>query len=438
MTTTIEQELGRTIEAEARRITEAGPNFFAAVAARTAQRRRRQRRGAAAALAVAVVTGVGVAAGAAAVLPDRHDPTAETTPTTTPSSTEPSPPAAVGPDQIPNFAKAADVAKVWPAAVTTLPGRLPTGAPYVVQAVLPDGRYLVLEWRLEGPGFTLEHPSIFEPAANSVRRLTDPSAVVGFTVAGVSGDNAVWVTSDPVTFAHEIWAAPLAGGPARKLIRLPNQTPDMVSAYEFTLVGDSVMWHAERVVVREGSKVGEPLGIFRIPIAGGAVKSVPNTVGFQFTRDFSGFGGVVALAYRGNELLDLATGQRMTWTRAAGGVEMWPIVSCAFVGCIGSSSLGGIGPIVWRPDGSGLLKLENGTLSPLGDGRFLSYWYAPAGTREPSLVVWDRATGRAAVCSRERAADARPLPGTDFHLGRSFLTWQSGDALMLFDLTKIT
>jgi hypothetical protein len=108
------------------------------------------------------------------------------------------------------------------------------------------------------------------------------------------------------------------------------------------------------------------------------------------------------------------------------------------VGCIGESSLGGIGPIVWRPDGSGLLKLGMGRLRPLGDGRFLTYWYSSDRTREPHLVLWDRATGRVAVCYRERPADTRPQPGTDFHLGRSFLTWETDDNLVLLDLTKIT
>jgi hypothetical protein len=261
--------------------------------------------------------------------------------------------------------------------------------------------------------------------------------MVGFTFAGVSGDNAVWVTSDPVTFAHEIWAAPLAGGPARKLIRLPDVSPEKVSPYEFTIVGDSVMWHAEREVVREGTRTGEPLGIFRIPIAGGAVTAVPDTVGFQFTRDFSGFGGVIALAYRGNELLDLATGRRGTWTRAAGGVDRWPYASCSFVGCIGLPNTGGIPKIVWRLDGSGLLTVGNVALHPIGDGRFLSIGFRPAGAQESSLAVWDRTTGRVAVCYRKPAGDVQ-LPMSDLLLGRPFQMWETDDNLMLLDLTKIT
>jgi len=431
--TTIEDELGRAIETETGRVTEAGPEFFTAVVARTQRRRRRQRRGLAAALAVAVAAGAGASAVTVAAW---NKPPVENPLTATLATAKLAPP--VGPDRLPDFEKAPDVSKVWPSAVVTLPRRLPNGALYVVQAVLPGGRYLVLEWRLEGAGFTLEHPSIFEPATNALRRLADPAAMVGFTQAGVSGSTAVWVTSDPVTFAHEIWAAPLAGGPARKLIRIPDVSPDKVSAYQFTIVGESVMWHAEREVVREGTRTGEPLGIFAIPIAGGTVKAVPNTVGFQFTGDFSGFGGVVAVAYRGNELFDLATGRRATWTRAAGGVESWPIVSCTFVGCTGDSSLSNIPPIVWRSDGSGLLKLPNGQLTPLSDGRFLAYRYAAEGTRQYSLLVWDRATGRVGVCYRKPPADGRPQPGTDFHLGRSFQTWETDDNLMLLDLSKIT
>jgi hypothetical protein len=440
--TTIEQELGRAIEAATGAVPEAGPDFFAAVTARTERRRRRQRRGAAAALVVAVAAGVGVVAVA---VPDRRTSTVEPTPPAPSSaSAEPAVPPAVGPDRVPDFQKAADAAKVWPAAVVRLSRTLPNGARYVVQSVLPGGRYLVLQWRLEGAGFTLEHPSIYEPATNSVRRLTDPSAVVGFTIAGVSGDKAVWVTSDPVTFAHEIWAAPLAGGPARRLIRLPHIAPDRSFVNGFTLVGDSVMWHAEREVVREGTKVGQHLGIFRIPVAGGSVKSVPNTVGFQFTYDYSGFGGV-AIAQRGNytggggagELLDLATGKRSTWTRAEGGVDMWPLVSCSPVACIGLGNTGGIAPIVWRPDGSALLKLGLVGLNPLADGRFLRVAFRSAGAQESTLAVWDRATGQVGVCSPPPARDAI-LPMADLVRGRPFQMWETDDALMLIDLTKIT
>jgi hypothetical protein len=428
--TTIEQELGQAIEDETGRIQEAGPDFFAAVDARI-RHRRRQRRATTAALAVGLAAAVGAGVIAA---PGWRTSTVEMPPTTQLAPV-------FGPDRLPNFDRLSDVAKVWPNAVRTLPRRLPNGADYVVRAVLPEGRYLILEWRPYSAGFTLEHPTVFEPATGALRRLADPSAMVGFTLAGVSGANAVWVTSDPETFADEIWTAPLAGGPARKLIRLPNVTPDKVFVDGFTIAGDYVMWHAEREVVREGTKVGEKLGIFRIPIAGGSVTPVPDTVGFQFTRDYSGFGGVAAIAERptatGGDLLDLATGRRTTWTRAAG-TNNWPLTSCGLVGCIGAANTGGTGPIVWQPDGSGLLKLEKGQLSPTGDGRFLSYrYYAQTGTREPSLIVWDRATGRAAVCYRKPATDARPQPGDDYHLGRSFLTWEADDGLHVLDLTKI-
>jgi hypothetical protein len=429
MTTTIEQELGRAIEAEAGRIAEAGPDFFAAVSARTARRRRRRRRGAVAALAVATAAGVGVAAVAAIAIPDRRTPIVETTPTTTLASSEP--PDAVGADQLPNFEKAADVAKVWPAAVTTLPATLPNEADYVVQAVLPGARYLVLESRTELPGFTLEHPSIFEPATGTLRRLTDPSAVVGYTQAGVSGANAVWVVSVPGTSAHEIWTAPLAGGPARRLISLPNVTADKVFVDGFTIVGDVVMWHARR----DGNGGRENLGIRRIPVAGGAVQAVPNTAGFMFTRYYSGMGGAVAIAERstgtGGELLDLATGRRTTWTRAPG-TDRWPYIHCAPVWCVGDATTSEYGPMVQRPDSSGLLTLDHGSLAPIGDGRFLTYCdYAGSESRLRGMVVWDRKTGRVGVLSiRQRIAD--------IYLGRPFLVWTDGDALKLLDLTKIT
>jgi hypothetical protein len=427
---TIEQELRTVIEAETARVGEAGPDFFAAVAARTRQRRRRRQGGVVGAIAVGLAAVVVVTAVAVPAL-------RETKPAPQPV-TQLAP--VVGPDKLPDFDKLPDVAKVWPNAVTALPRKLPNGSYYVVQAVLPEGRYLVLEWKTSGPGFNLQQPSVFDPAAGIVRRLTDPSAAVDFTRAGVSGSNAVWATSVYANDTVEIWTAPLAGGAARKVFTLPRFSRDKVWVDGFTLVGDSVMWHAGRDVERGGRRELEPLGIFKLPLAGGQPQSVPDTVGFEFMADYSGFGGVVALAQRrtatGGELLDLATGRRSTWTRGAAVPEGIEYIRCSLVGCVGEASISQFGVVVQRPDGSGVLAFEYGRLTPIGDGRFVAY--NRYRDQQASLIVWDRATGRAAVGYRQGAADALPEPGEPYHLGRPLITWQTDDALMLLDLTKIT
>jgi hypothetical protein len=435
--TMFEDHLTLALRAEATGADEPGPDFFAAVS--RGVRRRRRQRGAVTAgvVACALVATTGTAATVlsmdGSILP-RPDPTAQA-PALPPAD----------PARVPDWANLPDVGTVWPNALRRLPGRLPDGSPYMVEAILPGNRYIVLKWNEMPPGFTLSDPAIFDPAAGTVTPLGGPSRPGDTMRPGVAvvGDLAVWVnlrTSDvdsPTTVA-EIWTAPLAGGPVRKIAT--------AEATDFTIAGGYLMWTR-----MEGTRYA---GIYRVPVTGGQAELVPGTDGFRIGR-YAGLGGASAVASKntasGGELIDLVTGRRFTWTLsrdvAPGEPAGTNFMSCGLVGCTGE--WGTLGPsgradaVVQNLDGSGYLALGNGSVAPVGAGRFVRFTtnihpLTEGKVPEYRVALWDRITGRAAHLYQTKAGDGPGsstwVPGRESGT-RPFVTWGDNGNLVLLDLT---
>jgi len=438
MNTAFDRDFARTLETEVGDAGEPNPEFYRTVLAQV--RHRRRRRGLIAAgvavCAVAAATG-GVAV---ALARDSHStPTAD--PTTSTSATPPP-----DPNRVPDWENLPTVRDVWPNAIRTLPGRLPDGSKYVVEAMLPDNRYVVLTWSEDPPGFKLSRPAVFDPAAGTVTVLAEMNGPSDFVLGvGVVGDLAVWVnhafTGSGLAEYQEVWTAPLAGGPAKKLAKITGQG-------SYTIAGNYVMWD------RYSNTDELSLGIFRLPVTGGQPQPVPNTRGFLLNQHYSGFGGTTAVAAKGSlaggELIDLITGRRFSWTLSHD-VPPNPAgtnhVFCGTFGCTGewgTLSPAKINAVVQNLDGSGFMQLGSGSVGPVGDGRYVLYGFydGPPNVdpRKPTgvsrVAIWDRTTGRAAICYSIQLAsesDNGSIPGRGAG-SRPFVTWGESGSLMLLDL----
>jgi hypothetical protein len=442
---TLEQELINALEAGARQSADPDSAFFTNVA--RGIRRRLLRRRAAVAASVAVLTIL--VGGSVPQLVGKH---AEPLPPSSPPDLS-----ATYPTTVPDFDNAPKVTDVWRDAVRTLPETLPGGSRYFVQAVLPHNQYLVLEPKDSPPGYRLERPGIFDPAAGTVRELAPADASTTIIGAGIIGSDAVWAT-EPLHFkdtgtAYELWTAPLAGGAARKLITLERDASSYIQS--FTIAGRFVMWDRhESYQQPNGMLARRSLGIYRLALSGGAPQLVAGTQGYQLQKDYSGWGGASAVAIRnanmalgpagwtsddpaGAPLIDLMTGARVPWSPAPE-VNTGPTgrMVCGLLGCTS------LGPTAFtqRRDGSGYLEIGDKNVGPVGDGRFLRLEYdAPTKPGVPwpgrRLVVWDRKSARAVLCGM-LVADGVVRPDL-LERNRPFVTWIEGSKMMLLDITKI-
>jgi hypothetical protein len=444
MNTAFERDFSRVLEAEVGDVGEPDPELYRTVHGRV--RHRRRRRGLIAAgvavCAVAAASGTVVAAiqRGGDNPPTTNDPAASASATPTP------PP---DPNRVPDWVSLPAVREVWPNAVRSLPGRLPDGAYYLVEAMLPGNRYLVLTWSDNPPGFKLSRPAIFDPAADTLTVLAEMNGPHDFVIGvGVVGDRAVWVNHvlrANLTTVEEVWSAPLAGGPAQKIATVEGQG-------SFTIAGDYVMW--DRWGTPDRNNQATSPGIYRLPATGGQPQLIPDTRNFILSRQYSGFGGAAAVAARGSltggELIDLITGRRFSWTLspdAPTDAASTNYVHCGTVGCTGRWGTPSTGDraIVQRLDGSGYLDLGYGDVGPAGEGRFVLYRFRhdPANsdpstpTGDGRLAIWDRTTGRAALCySIPIGANTGSVPGREAFT-RPFVTWAENGNVMLLDLSAL-
>ncbi|GAA3224315.1 hypothetical protein ACFO1B_35595 [Dactylosporangium siamense] len=447
MKPTLEQELINTLETGARQVAEPDGALFANVARLVKRRRRRRRLTAVASVAVLVAV-----VGGSLPLMGRH--------------VQPAPPSvppdlsATYPLTVPDFDNAPNVADVWPEAVRTLPLTLPGGGRYVVQAVLPHGRYVVLNYSERLPGFRLDRPSVFDPGAGTVRELAPADASTSIIGLGVIGSNAVWATTPlgatGTTTEYEVWTASLAGGAASKLITLQHEDNQFTGS--LTIAGNSVMWDRYEAVKVDGKGQRRSVGIYRLPLSGGQPQLVAGTQGYRVTSGYAGWGGASAVAMRnGTEtttpsgwttddpadapLFDLTRSVPVPWSRAPE-VDTGPMgyMECGLLGCTGRrdgapNPANPVTAFVQRRDGSGYLEVGDKDIGPVGDGRFLKLEYSAGPTSGRRLVVWDRKSATAASCGVP-VSDGFIRPDL-LELGRPFVTWTEGSTMKLLDITAI-
>jgi hypothetical protein len=452
MTTAYEESFARALEAEVPDLGELPPEFFTTVTSRARQHRRWRTAVMAAGCALAVAIGGGAVA--APLWVGHHPPPGLTGP------------AALTPvalaDRIPDWAKLPSVDSVWPNAIRRLPVRLPDNSQYALQALLPGNRYLVLEMAPWEAGYRMFKPEIFDPAARTLTPLGDPKTPPDFVEGvGVIGDRAVWV--NPIGGANnptgeEIWSAPLRGGPARKLISLRSdykrENGLMVGAGpgSFTIAGNYVMWERLEDYAQHG-QLARRTTIYRLPVTGGQPELVPASQGFQLSQVYSGFGGTTAVATKGTQtsgvLLDLISGATLPWKLSAQAPAPHvgtSHVDCGLLGCVGNwDNPGGEHGVVQQTDGGGWLALQ-GSVEPAGDGRFVVYSDSSGVRRLPNfkmtgvvrVAIWDRVTGKAALCYSRNLADQGSLMFQPDEYSRGFVTWEDHGSLVVLDLQAMT
>ncbi|SNT37796.1 hypothetical protein SAMN05443665_102611 [Actinomadura meyerae] len=381
-------------------------------AVETAHTRRRRRRVAAAALGTALLLGGTGAIGAVARSGDGPPPVAA------PGALEPVPADGLG--------TPVKVRERWPDAVRTVPGRLPGGTALHPVALL-DGDVLVgATWA------SLQRPDelwSYDLGTGRADLITDIVIPRGSRIFAsdftIARGQVVWWLSyraggrDTV----EVWGAPLAGGPARKITGLPGND---VTA--LLIDGDDVV-------------MGAGGAVYRAPLAGGAPAKVPGTDGFSIVAwpwigsPASREGGVGTIRFE--SLRNLATGERRD-ARLAPFKGAW---SCDVTWCVGGPASG----VTYRGDMKTAVQSRDGkagrTLpdTPLGAvqeliyGRYLAYF--PGGlARTKTHVLYDVESGELLDTGIRRTNEVMGAARNERD-PQHFFTTRSGTVLL--DLSKI-
>lgn len=232
MTDELESALRRTLAAAADRAPKAPPG----IGLPPARRPRRYTRVALVAAAVTVAIG-GVAVGGRTVLPRG-------------SFNGPSSAGGSSRDLRASAAAALPpIEQVWPKAVHRVPRALPDGRALRPEA-LADGRTLLVT-------AGTHDLYAYDLRTHAVRRVTTirtPGEATGFTTGG--GYVAWWLAGGR---RAEIWAAPLAGGPAHLVSRTEAPT-------RLAIAGGYVAWSVSRTG-----------GVYRAPVSGGPARMIPGT-----------------------------------------------------------------------------------------------------------------------------------------------------------------
>lgn len=344
MTDRLEHSLTRTLEAAAESAPGPAVDFLDTV--RRRQRRRRTRRGLTVASAVLALCLAGTLTVVAHLSPVHRSGPATTNPTASPSAPAHGVPA-------PRIAQPAG--RVWPSAVHALPPNLPDGSAYRVNAVLGGDRYLVtiLPPGTAGVAESVAIDSatgvdVFDAAAHTVRTIATVPPPTGGAMAGpdiprtglrswplVDGDVVTWAdtaTTATGTARHEsyteIWAASVATGRAVLLTRVPVAQADVGVPRP---AGTMVVWTQYAT-----DKQHAPVGIYRVPAAGGTPAQVPGTAGYDLVAGAWAQPAGQLVDGRTDQLLNVLTGRRMTVP--VGGDEHDRRLECGPAWCAGAGA----------------------------------------------------------------------------------------------------
>ncbi|WP_020579305.1 hypothetical protein [Actinopolymorpha alba] len=358
----LENELVTTLERAAGRAPMPEPGFLDQLERRY-KRKRRSRVAAVAAATALVVTGSAVGLGLLGG--------SGVTSTLAPAGQPASPPArqAVTGGIEP-------VEKVWPAAVHTIPNRLPDGRKFQPQTMIDDQTVLV---SAQSSFEKAKELWAYDIVAKTARKVTDISTPAdakifasNFTIG--EGHVAWWLgRSSGRKHSIELWAAPLAGGEAHRVATLSKGA----GVEKIQVIDQKVVW-----------SVGGG-GVYEAPLSGGDATLIPGTtkfalvawpwVGSPVTKRESWSGAPPdAIVHR--TLRNLKTGEERVATDRDGA---W---TCAVRWCQGQVD----GTFIQRRDGSqrrhvGLEMTERG---PAADRFGLAY-------DRDSAVIHDFDTGKA-------------------------------------------
>jgi len=275
MTAKLESELIRTLAAAADVAPGPAATFLDQVHGRQRQRERRRAGlvvAAAAAVVVTVAAGVVGVVGRTTAQPQPGSPTGGPTASRT----------------LMRLADARPAEQVWPEALVTLPARLPDGRAYTLIRILSGRRFLVAAKLAEGHSGPGGEVLLWEPDRGSPRSLGNPATPPGIGTTRLFGRPDVgdgyvaWaiegereVDADRGEY-QEIWVAPLAGGPARRLAVVERAAIEPI----VHIVDGHVYW--ARLEASHYDIPGPAL--FRVPLSGGRVTQVPGGRGYVLMR----------------------------------------------------------------------------------------------------------------------------------------------------------
>jgi hypothetical protein len=214
MTTPLEDELVRTLEAAAQHAPSPEPHLVYLVENRRRRRQRRTQVTIAAAAVVALIGGLAVAVDAL-----RTSQTSQiVAPVSGPSAIGPALPSRTKP-----AAKPAPVDKVWPDAVHEIPDRLPNGTKFQPQTMVDQHTVLV---SVESSFEKTSELWLYDIEAGTARKVTSvptPGGTSIFASNFTVGEGHVvwWLARKSVGLrAIEVWTAPRAGGAATRVTNL--------------------------------------------------------------------------------------------------------------------------------------------------------------------------------------------------------------------------
>ncbi|MFI6909804.1 TolB family protein [Nonomuraea sp. NPDC050394] len=389
---TLEEELRSALGHAAERAPHAPQGLPAHIANRS---RRRRIRANALMAAVAVVVIAGGAAVALRGEPRQH-PIPAVRPTPTPS----------------RITEAEPVEKVWPAAVTKIPGKLRGGAK-IRPLKLIDGRSVLFEtWESHEKANAIY---AYDLEARTSRKITDirtPKGVYADTWT-ISTDRVFWSTIEDG--GTGLWSVPLAGGGTERLATVPGRVDAMAVA------GDRLAFS-----VMDGG------GVSTIPFGGGKVEAVRGAerhhiLSWPWVGTPSEYTPNGETSYE--EIVNAETGETSRAVVRAGETQ----VRCGVLTCVGV-----------RPDRTAFMRLRDGTqerdlpeapLLGLADDRFMTVQFDRAGGGQALL---DLATGRTGDIGM-RPGDDGGMPVIQLGPGDGrFVDYPLNGDHVIIDLSKIT
>jgi hypothetical protein len=174
------------------------------------------------------------------------------------------------------------------AAVRTVPDTLPNGLRYAPEVALDSGSLLVSTQTSPGVIDRLWVYDLRTRRASKVTDVPEPDGASEYAGGFAVGDGeVVWsVTDGPGdAAATEIWAAPLGGGTARKVVSMAASAKEG-QVGSLVVADGRIRWSPEAfedasVVEATGGSTGavEP-AVYEVPLAGGRPRMVPGTAGY--------------------------------------------------------------------------------------------------------------------------------------------------------------